>query len=105
MTATVNGEVTMHSRPLRPMDLLGELRHEERWLCQIAAQSLQATAATAATAGLDDLLAELRAAFALRRRLQAQLAERELQELTGGVVLDRDDEEASLADAEQRQAG
>lgn len=93
----------MRPRPPQPADLLRDLRREERWLGDIAAQG---RGAPEATAGLDALLSELRAAFALRRRLQAQLAtERELQELTGGVVVDRDGEELTLDDVEQLKAG
>jgi hypothetical protein len=79
------------------------MRREECWLGQIAERGL---ANPEATAGLGDLVSELRAAFALRRRLEAQLAsERELQELIGGGIAENDWDEPSLEDVEQRKAG
>lgn len=93
----------MPGRSQPPNDLLQELRHEERWLGRIAKEGQDAVRSGA---GFDDLVAELRACFALRRRLSAQLAaERELQELTGAALEGPDDEEPSIEDIERRAAG
>ena len=66
-------------------DILRELREEVRWAEDVG--KLGRCAAPARDPGLDGFLAELIAAHALRRRLEARLAEeRELRELIGCVL-------------------